>query len=204
MGALFNNWNQTHMGVVSPIEIKKETTGGLFRMFGNKKDFIESIHPTLNQIGDMSEEEQVQIDFTNMSGTLIYSINKQCPIPVKLISQGYPVLNLGTRFGREVLEINHANPNTNEQKNLQPVQCEFALFAGKIIVSSTHWCNLSEVKSEINEDKLKSQYASAFGQTECTRIEKELEAIKSSGDKEQVKRYCSARVRDISSGSQFS
>ncbi len=202
MGALFKNWIPAHMGCSSPIEIQSETTSGTFRMFGQKKDFIDSVHPTLNQIGDMSDDEKIQIDFTNMSGTLVYSINKNCPIPVKLISQGYPLFNPLNRMGREVIGNNLTNPE--EQKKLQPVQCEFSLFAGKIIVSSTHWCNLTEVKSEINEDKLKSQYASAFGQNECYRIEQELEAIKSSGDKEQVKRYCSARVRDISSGSQFS
>ncbi len=204
MGALFNNWIPAHMGCSSPIEIKPETTSGLFRMFGNKKDFIESVHPTLNQIGDMSDNEKIQIDFSNMSGTLVYSINKNCPIPVKVISQGYPLFNPSNRMGREILENNLVNPqNHEEEKNLEPVQCEFSLFSAKIIVSSTHWCNLTEVKSEINEDKLKSQYTSAFGQNECNRIEQELNVIKSKGDKQEFQRYCSARVRDISSGSQF-
>jgi len=52
-------------------------------MFGDKKDFIESIHPTLNQLGDMSDNDKVEITFSNMGGTLIYSINENT-IPVTM------------------------------------------------------------------------------------------------------------------------
>lgn len=197
MGALFNNWDVSHMGPC-PITIKKETTSGLFRMYGNKNNFLESVHPTLNQLGDMADTEQVEITFTNMGGTLIYSINENT-IPVKLISQGYPISRTNVD---QMDQMNQMDPIQIE-RNSQPVHCEFKLFNGKIIVSSTHWCNLSEVKSDINEEKLKSNYIRAFGREESNRMEEELNQIKSNGSQEQVKRYCSARVKDICSGSQF-
>jgi len=193
MGALFNNWDSTYMGPC-PITIKTETTSGLFKMYGESKNFLESVHPTLNQLGDMADNDKVEITFSNMGGTLIYSINSNTEIPVKLISQGYP-LNSFTN--------NIVDP-VQKERNSQPVHCEFPLFNGKIIVSSTHWCNLHEIRSDINEDKLKSNYVRAFGREVSSRMEEDLERIKSNSTPQQVREYCSARVKDIcSGGSQF-
>jgi hypothetical protein len=193
MGALFNNWDSIHMGPC-PITIKRETTSGLFRMFGESKNFLESIHPTLNQLGDISDTDKVEITFTNMGGTLIFSINTQIEIPVKIISQGYPLNGI-------------RNSITDPMKlelHTQPVHCEFPLFNGRIIVSSTHWCNLHEIRSDINEDKLKSNYTRAFGREVSTRMEEDLERVKSNSTPQEVREYCSARVKDIcSGGSQF-
>lgn len=193
MGALFKNWDVSHMGLC-PIQINPNTTSGRFRMFGYKNDFINSIHPTLNQIGDITENntDQVKIDFSNMSGTLVYSINNNVNIPVQLISQGYQIEQ---NYRGEI----NGEPNNNNQQ-LQPVHCEFPLFNGMIIVSSTHWCNLTQVQSDINEDKLKFQYTNTFGEFETSKMEQELSAVKSTGSKKQVQEYCSNKVRDICSG----
>ena len=168
-------------------------------MFGNKNDFINSIHPTLNQIGDITETDQVKINFSNMSGTLVYSINNNVNIPVKLISQGYQIeQNYRGEYNDET--NNETNNEINNNIRLQPVHCEFPLFNGMIIVSSTHWCNLTQVQSDINEDKLKFQYTNTFGEIETSKMEQELSAIKSTGSKKQVQEYCSNKVRDICSG----
>lgn len=196
MGALFNNWDPVHMGPC-PISIKKETTFGLFKMYGESKNFLESVHPTLNQLGDISDNNKVEITFTNMGGTLIYSINTNTEIPVKLISQGYP-LNYQTMNTGD--PDNPINNNIYIQRLTQPVHCEFPLFNGNIIVSSTHWCNLHEIRSDINEDKLKSNYTRAFGRDVSARMEEDLERLKSNSTPQEVREYCSARVKDICSG----
>jgi hypothetical protein len=44
-----------------------------------------------------------------------------------------------------------------------PVHCEFKFGKLSIVVSSTHWCNLEEVNSNVNIDTLRREYTNTFG-----------------------------------------
>lgn len=197
MGALFNNWSVEHLGPC-PIKVTG-TTMGAFRMWGNKDDFLKSVHPTLNQLGDLSNSELVQVDFTNMSGTLVFSINDECKDIVKVISYGYKI-NENEIHKKNFKQDNQARIDFTKDKI--PVHCEFKLFNGYIIVSSTHWCNLTEVNSDIDENKLKSQYIETFGTNEIDEFEREIAVAKSSGQKEVVQQVYSVRIKEICSGIQ--
>lgn len=177
MASLFNNWDKYRMDFLSPIEVMTETTEGPYKMSGNKIDFQSSDYPILKNLGDMSAEEKIEIEFRNMSGTKIYKISEGTTVPVKIISKGGK--------GMEQNEIVHS---------------EFAYRNGKIIISATHWCNLTEMKSEVNVEEMTRQYATQFGIEECAKMTVQYRCAIASGNKEEMQRVVSDSVRYMCSG----
>ena len=102
-----------------------------FKMYGNKKDFINSVHPTLRQIGNLSLDEQIEIFFNNMNGTKVFEIIDP---NINIISNGLQI------------EKSHIDLNFKDINLVIHVHCEFDYGLGKIIISSTHWCNLESVE----------------------------------------------------------
>jgi hypothetical protein len=177
MASLFNNWDKYRMDIPSPIEVMKETTEGSYKMSGNKIDFQSSDYPILKNLGDMSADEKIEIDFRNMSGTKIYKIKEDTQIPVKVISKGGK--------GLEQNEIVHS---------------EFAYRNGKIIISATHWCNLRDVKTEVNVEEMTRQYETQFGVEETLQMRVQYSCAIASGNKEEMQRVVSDSVRYMCSG----
>lgn len=177
MAALFNNWDKYRMDIPSPIEVMKETTEGSYKMSGNKVDFQSSDYPILKNLGDMSADEKIEIEFRNMSGTKLYKIKEDTQIPVKVISKGGK--------GLEQNEIVHS---------------EFAYRNGKIIISATHWCNLTNVKTEVNVEEMTRQYETQFGVEETIQMRRVYSCAIASGNKEEMQRVVSDSVRYMCSG----
>lgn len=188
MASLFNNWNSYRMDFPSPITVSMETTDGAYKMYGEKNDFVNSDYPILKNLGVMSANDKVEIDFSNMIGTKIYQVNesKNCPVHVQIISKGYP-----SRKGIEGIEGN--NPE-------QIVHSEFVYRKGKIIISATHWCNLTEVQSDVNMNEVRKQYTKQFGAEESAGFEVEYTATLSTGNREEMKRFISDSVKYVCSG----
>ncbi len=180
MASLFNNWDRFRMDFKSPIQIKSETTDGPFKMTSSKEDLLNSCHPILKNLGDMSSENTVDIEFSNMSGTKIFSIKSENKIEVKIISKGKPC------GFREIQEE-------------QPVHCEFTYRNGKIIVSATHWCNLTNVNSKVDVEKVREQYTQKYGEYGRQQFEQEYREAMSSGCTKTVNRVVSDSVKFICS-----
>lgn len=182
MASLFNNWNSYRMDFPSPIKVCTETTDGPYKMYGAKNDFVNSDYPILKNLGSMSANDKVEIDFSNMSGTKIYKINESENgiVKVQIISKGYPA-----RMGVVSEQVVHS---------------EFVYRKGKIIISATHWCNLTEVNSDVNIDEVRKQYTAQFGAEESAGFEVEYRAALSKGDKEEVKKVVSKSVKYMCSG----
>lgn len=197
LGAFVSNWNDKIMGTICPVGIKPYTHMGKFIMRGKKTDFENSSHPTLKQIGDMSGEEDIVIKFDNMGGTKVYQIlNNDI---VKLISTG----------NQEKKEIIHENVYLLKKKLdtltecdeiylTVPVHTEFNYKMGKIILSSTHWCNLDTVETHIDVPKLHRYCTDSLG--EQTTLEFD-QMLSSATNKLEYNRIISATVREILSGS---
>ncbi len=188
MAALFNNWDKHKMDFKSPIRIHTEHTEGQFKMYGDKKDFIESDYPILKNLGTVASDEKIDIEFSNMSGTKIYSINTESKVPVKIISKGKP--QQGFRRNRN-LEL-----STEEHI----VHSEFKYRNGMIIVSATHWCNLTEVNSNVDFNRLRTQYQTQFGEEEAMNFEVEYQNAMRSGSATIQKRVISDSVKYMCSG----
>lgn len=178
MGSLFNNWDKHRMDFPSPIEVCIETTQGGYKMKGKKSDFESSCYPILKNLGKMSAEENVEIEFENMSGTKIYKIKEGNEIPVRILSNG-------GKIGEEMNEIVHS---------------EFDYRNGKIIISATHWCNLTEVNTEVNMLELSRQCTVKYGAGESARLMCEYNSAVETADPEEVKRVISEQVRYMCSG----
>ena len=177
MASLFNNWDKYRMDFLSPIEVMTETTSGHYKMSGNKSDFQSSDYPILKNLGDMSADEKIEIEFENMSGTKIYKISEGTTVPVKIISKGGK--------GIEHNEIVHS---------------EFAYRNGKIIISATHWCNLTNMKSEVNVEEMTRQYETQFDIEETKQMRVLYSCAITSGDTEAAKRVVSDSVKYMCSG----
>lgn len=183
MASLFNNWNKHRMDFQTPIEVSQEHTSGPYKMSGMKSAFQKSEYPILKNLGDMSSDEKVEIEFENMSGTKIYSIKKDTLIPVEILSRGKSI----TRG--------------NEESDMdQIVHSEFPYRNGKIIISATHWCNLTNVNSDVNVNDMREKYLSQFGVEETQQFEEEYDAAVKSGMKEEVKKVVSKSVKYMCSG----
>ncbi len=184
MASLFNNWDNYKMDCKSPISVCRETTNGHYKMSGLKSDFITSDYPVLKNLGKMSAQENVEIEFENMSGTKIYKVNDESEMKdkVKIISKGNPVRD------------------ENVEKDSQIVHSEFPYRNGKIIISATHWCNLTEVKSDVNLDEVRKQYTAQFGEEECMNFEVQYCAAIASNNKEEARRVISDSVKYMCSG----
>lgn len=183
MASLFNNWNNYRMDFPSPITVSRETTEGPYKMYGAKNDFVNSDYPILKNLGTMSATDRVEIDFSNMSGTKIYQVNesKNGIVNVQIISKGYSLRR-----------------NMNDPEQI--VHSEFVYRKGKIIISATHWCNLTEVNSDVNIDEVRKQYTAQFGAEESAEFEVEYRAALSKGNKEEVKKVVSKSVKYMCSG----
>jgi hypothetical protein len=184
MGALFNNWDKYPMDFKSPIEISHQVTDGPFKMKGLKNDFINSDHPILKDLGDMSSGENVEIEFVNMSGTKIFSVKPDSPIGVQIISKG---------------KSNRITRLMTVEENEQPVHCEFKYRNGMIIVSATHWCNLTNVNSNVNIEKVREQYTQKYGESARELFENEYQEAVMSGCPKTINRVVSDSVKFICS-----
>lgn len=191
MASLFNNWNSYRMDFPSPITVCTQTTEGLYKMYGLKNDFVNSDYPILTNLGTMSANDKVEINFSNMNETKIYKVNddssrlesKNEYVHVKIISKGYSVQR----------SINENGPE-------QIVHSEFAYRKGKIIISATHWCNLTEVISDVNIDEVQKQYMIQFGEKESDNFKTVYTSALSKGNKEEVQKIVSNSVKYICSG----
>ncbi len=181
MASLFNHWDRHKMDFKSPIKIHDETTSGPFRMTGKKEDFMASDYPVLKNLGDLSADNKIQIQFENMGGTKVFSINRDVKVDVKVISKGIPL------SGR-----------SHDQKE-NPVHCEFNYRKGKIIVSQTHWCNLTNVNSNVDVHKIRREFSTQYGEDCANQFEVEYTSAVRSGNKERVNRVVSESVRQICS-----
>jgi len=180
MSSFFINWNNEFMNYESPIEILKLSTSGEFKMIGKKHDFIASIHPTLKQIGELSSDENIEITFNNMNGTKIFKIHESFT-NVRLISTGYDL----------------STSSISPVNNSHPVHCEFDYIYGKIVISSTHWCNLTNVDNKIDIPTLRRYCTDTFG-VEATRLLDNT--LESSSNPTDTKYIVSTMIREISSG----
>ncbi len=177
MGALFVNWDKYRMDMKSPILISNETTSGPFKMTGVKQDFINSDHPILKDLGDMSSSETVDIEFINMSGTKIFSVKPDFVEKVKIISKGKPIGGFIDRVSEQL------------------VHCEFKYRNGMIIVSATHWCNLTNVNSQVDVNKVREQYTQKYGDMARQQFEAEYQEAVTSGCRTTVNRVVSDSVK---------
>ena len=177
MGSLFTNWNSEFMGIEPPIKILPITTIGIFKISGRKEDFMSSAHPTLEQIGDISADELINITFNNMGGTKVFKVRKTQTV-VKVISSG-----------------NELSMTSSDIKF--PVHCEFDYGIGKIIISATHWCNLDKVENNVDIPTLRRYCTEAFGRETSDTLNYNLSRI---NDPNEMKRAISTAVREISSG----
>ncbi len=178
MAALFNNWDKHKMDMKSPIKIVGDTSGP-YKMNGKKEDFLNSIHPILKNLGDMSSDDNLNIEFSNMSGTKVYEILPEFKDKVKVISTGHPLSRI--------------------RENEQIVHSEFKYRNGLIIVSATHWCNLTEVNSKVDIDKLKMQYSRQYGEEACEEFDNEYQKAVQSGCQRTVNRVVSDSVKYVCS-----
>jgi len=201
MGAFFKNWTRDEMGIDSPIEILPNTHNGPYKMIGSKDIFMNSIHPTLKQIGDLSSSNEICITFENAGGTRIYRINEDNISNVKLISRGHQLESIYTKFGiRQVLEEtgNEEQEEQEEQEIIyEPVHCEFNYGSGMIVVSATHWCNLQSVESDVDINTLRRYYTDTLGAQATQDLDDEMAGI---SDPIELKRAVSNSVRQLSSG----
>jgi hypothetical protein len=194
MGSFFNNWNKNTMGIPSPIKILPITHSDGFKIYGNKSDFIESIHPTLKQIGNLSLSEAIEITFNNLTGTKVYKIIGQ---GVKVISKGVQIKNT---FEFE-FEFEYGKRHKEKSSDLYeevPVHCEFDFQDGKIVVSATHWCNLDSVETPIDLKTLRRYCTNSLGDEATQDLERSLSSAQ---NEREYKRIISTTVRQISSGS---
>jgi hypothetical protein len=178
MAALFNNWDNYRMDMKSPIKIVSDTSGP-YKMNGKKEDFLNSIHPILKNLGDMSSDDNLNIEFSNMSGTKVYEILTEFKDKVKVISTGHPLSRI--------------------RGDEQIVHSEFKYRNGLIIVSATHWCNLTEVNSKVDIDKLKMQYSRQYGEEACEEFDNEYQKAVQSGCQRTVNRVVSDSVKYVCS-----
>lgn len=210
MYSFFKNWDDSFMGSSCPIELESLTHSGPFEMYGSKNDFLSSVHPTLQQIGDMSSDEEIKIKFNNMGGTKTYKIKDSESSRVKILSKGHQIkperlnkLNIQKNKLNDVAGglffDNNNNPNGDNENYYGevPVHCEFDYQMGKIVISATHWCNLTEVDTPIDIPSLTRYYTQTMGEEAAVNLEYTLS---STTDVDEVKRIISTTVREISSG----
>lgn len=196
LGAFVSNWNNEIMGTLCPVKIKPYTHVGKFIMRGKKTDFENSSHPTLKQIGDMSGEEDIVIKFNNMGGTKVYQIlNNDI---VKLISTGNQEKNEIIYENVYLLKKLDTLTEHDEIYSTVPVHIEFNYKMGKIILSSTHWCNLDAVETHIDVPKLRRYCTDSLGEQATQELN---QLLSSTTNKLEYNRIISATVREISSGS---
>ncbi len=204
MAAIFNNWDASRlMYYRSPIQIETQTTSGPYKMTGLKQDFINSIHPVLKNLGDMSSEDKIDIEFINMSGTKIYNIIPKALSKVKVISKGKELRN--TRYYPDDMDtvVNKDQKDQKDQKdredNLKPVHCELTYKKGKIIVSATHWCNLTTVNSKVDVNILREKYFMQYGNQATAEFDAQYDSAVKSGCTNTVNRVISDSVKYVCS-----
>ena len=195
MGSFFKNWNNDCMGIANPIEILPITHSGSFKMYGDKNHLINSVHPTLKQIGNLSSSEVVEITFNNLGGTKVYKILDD---KVNLISKGVQLYEKSRNryecgLGFELLQ----RSETIDVYNEVPVHCEFDFQKGKIVISSTHWCNLDSVETPVDLPTLRRYCTDSLGFEATQNLETTLSLAVDEGE---YKRIISNTVRQISSG----
>lgn len=194
LGSFFSNWDDELMEMKKPIEILDFTHSGEFKMRGCKLDFVNSSHPTLRQIGNLSLESDIEITFNNMSGTKVYKLLTD---DVKIISIGNQINTLSKR---NIFNFN-CNDTYNKNSNVYmsvPVHSEFEYNMAIIVLSSTHWCNLNSVETSVDIPTLRRYCTESMGSAETQKLDYMLSTTT---DKVELKRVISSCVRGISSGS---
>jgi len=193
MGSFFNNWDESIMQMPKPIEILPITHSGPFKMIADKNSLINSVHPTLVQIGNLSSTEQVEITFNNLGGTKVYKIINP---DIKQLSNGRQIIQ-SNRFRSRPLGIFRIEQDDMTEEVLVPVHCEFNYSNGKIVISSTHWCNLDSVETPVDLPTLRRYCTETMGAEATEFFEYSLSSAQ---DDNEYKRVISATVRQISSG----
>jgi hypothetical protein len=198
-GSLFNNWTIENMDIESPIQVLPQTNGGTFKMSGLKADFVSSKHPTLIQIGNMSSEDNIEITFENMGGTLMFKLPdmQNTQTNVRIISSGYPVQSQ-RQIGRLMTRVSEEDNNNQLYESL-PVHFEFDYNLITIVCSATHWCNLENVETKIDIPTLRRYYTETYGEEAQQELSDMLDAI---DDPIELKRELSNCVRCVSSGAE--
>jgi hypothetical protein len=189
MASFFNNWDDEIMQMSKPIEILKFTHEGPFKMIADKNTLINSVHPTLIQIGNISSTEQIEITFNNIFGTKVYNVINP---DVKLISNGRQIIS------NNQLGCNNINDENSKMYSEVPVHCEFNYLNGIIVVSSTHWCNLDTVETPVDLPTLRRYCSETLGDEATLVFDASL---LSSQTEDDYKKVISNAVRQISSGS---
>ncbi len=184
MAALFNNWNKYRMDFPSPIVVSPSTTSGEFKMTGLKEDFLASKYPILKNLGEITEGDNIDMTFSNMSGTKIYTIVPGNEERVKVISRGHELDKY----------------NTRPVENNKLVHSEFKYRNGMIILTSNHWCNLNQVNSNVNIDKIRERYAIQCGIQECNNFEVQYSMALSTGDQTSINQVVTNSIRYLASG----
>lgn len=190
MGAFFNCWDNSIMSKPSPIQISNLTHEGNFKMYGLKQDFINCVHPTLKQIGEMSADDNIEIKFNNMNGTKVFKIIDS---NVRLISKGVQI-----KEDNSHLDFIKKLSTDNEQLYEEvPVHCEFDYNNARIIVSATHWCNLESVENNVDLVTLRRYCTDTYGEIASQNLDFQLSLAT---DEKTYKHIISTVVREISSG----
>jgi hypothetical protein len=100
--------------------------------------------------------------------------------------------------------INDLNDDINDnlkdvsESLIEPIHSELEFNNIVFVFSSTHWCNLTEVESDINIDKLKEYTCDLYGDKELEYLNNQIDLFKD--DPLEFKRSISESVRKISSG----
>jgi len=195
MGSFFKNWNNNIMQMISPIEILDFNHAGPFKMYGLKNNFIQSTHPTLNQIGHMSSSDNIEITFNNMGGTKVFKIIESESSKVTIISKG---IQLNNNNNNSYYYGITRNEDIEKYYQEVPVHCEFEYGSGKIVVSATHWCNLNSVNTPVDIPSIIRYCTDTFGDEATQDFEYTLSCAQNDVE---YNRIISDTVREISSGS---
>lgn len=161
--------------------------------------------PNLIQNGD--GDVPIVLTFCNMEATQVYEITNPT---VRVISFGYqisgsgeykPNLNEGYGSGScwasNPRTTQHTVSEVDTKHIVVPVHSEFAYINSHLIFSSTHWCNLHSVESDVDIPTL-CRYCTEYLGEEATReLDKALGEITHEAEERNV---ISNVVRQISSG----
>ena len=145
----------------------------------------------------MSGEEDIVIKFNNMGGTKVYKVlNNEI---IRLISIGNQEERENAYDNKYILSKKLKTLlDCEEIYSTVPVHTEFDYKMGKIILSSTHWCNLVSVETNIDVPKLRRYCTDSLGEQATQDLD---QMLSSTSNKKEYDRIISATMREISSGS---
>ena len=150
MSSFFNNWDEKFMEMSKPIEILSWINYGIFKIEGEKNDFVGSKHLILQKIGLLSVESNIKMIFNNLMGICTY----------KVLTSNVNVISRGQQIPETEHKV-HLTSDQLDQKRLYklfgleyhdaleqfPIHSEFDYNKGKIVISSIHWSDLNYIES---------------------------------------------------------